>query len=197
MSDPAIDSEVQARIRRGSSQVAGLDDLIDRAAVIDMMARYALCLDTRDWVGYRQLFADVIALDFRLVNGNPPSVIDADTYVGSAQAGLGGLAATQHIITNHLVSFGPAAEGAREGARPSAADCVCNLQAQHYLPNAKGADSLKLGGRYTVHMVRISEDEPWHIDRLGLEVLWNEGNWHVFQLARDLAAARHAEPSAS
>jgi hypothetical protein len=81
------------------------------------------------------------------------------------------MAATQHMITNHVITL--------EGDH---ATCVAYVQARHHLPNEKGNSDQVTYGYYTNRLVRTVEG--WKIRGRKLTVRWNEGNMHIFELAR-------------
>ena len=74
--------------------------LIDRAEISDVQLRYATGLDSRDWPLFRSIFADEIETDFSSVFGGEPRKVSADRWTEAARRSVGGLAATQHMITN-------------------------------------------------------------------------------------------------
>jgi 3-phenylpropionate/cinnamic acid dioxygenase small subunit len=151
--------------------------LIDRAQISDVQLRYATAVDLRDWKLFRSCFTDEVEVDFTsLFGGSGPRAVSADRWTEAARRTVGGLQATQHMITNHVITI--------EG---DTATCVAYVQARHYLPNDKGDSLQTLGGYYTNHFVRTPEG--WKIRRCKLTVTWNEGNWHVFELARNRLAA--------
>lgn len=151
---------------------ARLQMLLDRAAISDVQLRYATGLDTRDWALFRSCFADEIETDFTSVFGGEPRKVSADRWAESARRVLSGLAATQHMITNHVITI--------EGDE---ALCVAYVQAQHYLPNDRGGSTQTMGGFYTNRFVRTPQG--WKIRACKLTLTWNTGNWHIFELARE------------
>jgi 3-phenylpropionate/cinnamic acid dioxygenase small subunit len=145
--------------------------LLDRAAISDVQLRYATGLDMRDWATFRSCFADEIEVDFTSVFGGSPRKVSADRWTEAARRTVGGLAATQHMITNHVITVDR-----------DEATCVAYVQAQHYLPNDKGDSTQTMGGYYTNRLVRTPHD--WRIRACKLTLTWTTGNWHIFELAR-------------
>ncbi|MXW25077.1 MAG: nuclear transport factor 2 family protein [Dehalococcoidia bacterium] len=158
-----------------------LRTLLDRQAISDTVLRYATGIDMRDWEAYRSCFTDEVEIDFTSWSGGEPSTMRGDDWTAGVRAGLSGLQATQHISTNHVITF---AEGGDE------ATCVSYMQAQHYLPNDEGDNTLTLGGYYTNTLVRT--EDGWRIRRCQLNVTWTTGNKHIFVLARERWAAMEA-----
>ena len=158
---------------------ARLKLLIDRAEISDVQLRYATGLDFRDWTTFRSCFADEIEVDFTSLFGGTPRTVSADRWTESARKTVSGLQATQHMITNHVITV--------DGDR---ALCVAYVQAQHYLPNDKGDSTQTMGGFYTNHFIRTPAG--WKIRACKLTLTWTTGNWHIFNLARDRLKARGA-----
>ena len=150
---------------------AKLTYLLDRLAISDVQLRYAMGADTRDWVLYRSCFTDEIDTDFTSVFGGQPRRGNADRFVEAARRFLTGLKATQHMITNHVITI--------EGDE---ATCVAYVQARHYLPNETGDADQTMFGYYTNRFVRTPDG--WKISACKLTVTWNSGNWGIFGLAR-------------
>ena len=81
-----------------------LQQLADRAGIIDTVLRAARAMDLQDWPGLRACLAATLDVDYSDLRGDPPSTIAADAYVAARITGLSGLK-TQHISTNHLVTI--------------------------------------------------------------------------------------------
>ena len=156
-----------------------LQTLLDRQAISDTVIRYATGIDMRDWEAYRSCFTDEVDIDFTSWGGGEPQTMRGDDWAAGVRAGLSGFSATQHISTNHVITL--------DGDE---ATCVSYMQAQHYLPNAEGDNTLTLGGYYTNNLVRT--DDGWRIRRCQLTVTWTTGNKHIFVLARERWAAMQA-----
>ena len=145
--------------------------LLDRLAISDVQLRYATGVDTRDWVLYRSCFTDEIDTDFTSIFGGEPRRVKADRWVASARQILTGLKATQHMITNHVITI-----------TGDEATCVAYVQARHHLPNQLGESDQTMFGYYTNRFVRTPDG--WKITACKLTVTWNSGNWAIFDLAR-------------
>jgi 3-phenylpropionate/cinnamic acid dioxygenase small subunit len=149
-----------------------LRTLIDRASISDVQLRYATGLDTRDWPLFRSCFTDEVETDFTSVFGGTPRKVAADRWVEVARRSVSGLAATQHMITNHVITI--------DGDN---ALCVAYVQARHYLPNDNGDSMQSMFGYYTNNFVRTPNG--WKIRTCKLTVTWNTGNWDIFRLASE------------
>ncbi|MGB6564416.1 MAG: nuclear transport factor 2 family protein [Candidatus Binataceae bacterium] len=145
--------------------------LLDRLAISDVQLRYATGADTRDWALYRSCFTDEIETDFTSVFGGQPRRGKADKFVEAARRFLTGLKATQHMITNHVITI-----------HGDEATCVAYVQARHHLPNETGDADQTMYGYYTNRVVRTADG--WRISACRLTVTWNSGNWGIFELAR-------------
>ena len=106
---------------------ARLQLLLDRAEISDVQLRYATGLDSRDWPLFRSCFTDEIETDFTSVFGGEPRKVSADRWTEAARRSLSGLKATQHMITNHVITVAG-----------DDATCIAYVQARHFLPNHCG-----------------------------------------------------------
>jgi hypothetical protein len=147
--------------------------LLDRMEISDVVTRYCVSADMRDWEGHRSVFADEVEFDHSSVDGTPRAEMKADEWMQRVRRIMSGLKATQHTSTNHVITF--------EGDQGNEATCISYLHALHYLPNEKGEDTMTMGGYYTNHLIRTPQG--WKIDKCKLTITWSEGNWHVFELA--------------
>jgi 3-phenylpropionate/cinnamic acid dioxygenase small subunit len=144
--------------------------LIDRAEISDVQLRYATGLDSRDWRLFRSCFTDEIETDFTSVFGGEARKVNADRWTEAARRSLSGLAATQHMITNHVITV--------DG---DAATCIAYVQARHFLPNDSGDSMQTMFGYYTNRFVRTPAG--WKIRACKLTLWWQTGNPQIFTLA--------------
>jgi len=145
--------------------------LLDRAAISDVQLRYATGVDMRDWPLFRSCFTDEIETESSSAVGSPPQRIKADEWVERVRRTLNGMEATQHMITNQVITL-----------NGDEATCVAYVQARHHLPNETGGSDQVMYGYYTNRFVRTTEG--WKIRARKLTVLWNEGNMEIFEVAR-------------
>jgi hypothetical protein len=120
--------------------------LIDRAEISDVQLRYATGLDSRDWPLFRSCFTDEIETDFSSVFGGEARKVSADRWTEAARRSLCGLAATQHMITNHVITI--------DGDQ---ATCIAYVQARHFLPNDSGDSMQTMFGYYTNRFVHTPD----------------------------------------
>lgn len=133
--------------------------LQDRVDIIDLMNRYALGVDRRDWALYRSCFEDT----FRIRAEGWPEVMAADAWVDIVRAGIHNYEATQHQMSNHSVDV--------DGDR---AHCIVYIRAVHHQPNAEGGPRWVLVGYYDLGLARHAAG--WQIADFNLTIQWNEGN---------------------
>ncbi|MFQ5697663.1 MAG: nuclear transport factor 2 family protein [Myxococcota bacterium] len=155
-----------------------LQALVDRAAISDVVVRYATGLDRRDWSAFRSVFTDEIEMDFESV-GIPAGRVSADAWVADARALFAGFDATQHQSSNHVFDL-----------RGDEAICISSMQAEHFV----GEERWTIGGYYTNELVRTAGG--WKIHGLILTVTWQRGNREVPRLARRRSRGRSAEDRA-
>ena len=158
-----------------------LQRLIDRAAISDVVIAYATGVDSRDWALYRSIFTDPCTFDFSSWNGRPAVSMPTEDWVAGVRGTLSGFDATQHISSNHVITFGSEPTGA-ERAR-----CVSYMQAQHFLAD-QPVTHCTLGGYYTNDLVRT--DNGWKIEHCQLTVTWSTGDRGLFDVARQRWSTR-------
>ncbi|MFN0146348.1 MAG: nuclear transport factor 2 family protein [Dehalococcoidia bacterium] len=143
--------------------------LADRAAISDVVHRYATGLDTRDWTLLRSIFTDEVDMDFTSVRMRAGRM-KADDWVESARVLFAGFDATQHLSANHVHDI-----------RGDEAICTSYMRAEHFVANLEGENSYTMGGYYTNRLVRTAGG--WKLCAVTLTVNWNRGNRDVLRLA--------------
>lgn len=136
--------------------------LTDRAAISDVVIRYARSLDEQDWEMCRACFCVDIEQDYSDFRGEPPSTIKADAFVALRREALTGLK-TQHLSTNHAVSV--------EG---DSAICISAMVIFRYRSDGTSHSEFDTHGYYTHALVRTPEG--WKINKVKQTVLWSKGN---------------------
>ncbi|MEU2120919.1 nuclear transport factor 2 family protein [Nocardia niwae] len=136
---------------------------MDRLDVIETCTRMAWYADLREWDKLADVFADTVTLDYTSLNGGDPAVLTPAQIAAAWQEALGGFAATQHLLGNHLVSI--------EGDR---AVCTASFQATHRRSAPFGASLWTLGGSYRFDLVRSADG--WRITAVVMTALWGDGN---------------------
>jgi hypothetical protein len=80
-----------------------LDELGDRLAIRELIDRYAMAVDGRDWELYRTVFTADATIDYADSGGMRA---DLETTVKWLDEALGVFAGLQHHMTNHVVEIG-------------------------------------------------------------------------------------------
>lgn len=167
--------ETESKVNATESAIRG---------VIDVSHRYAAGIDRRDWDLYRECFTDPCAFDFSSFSGRPASEMARDTWVDNVRRTNGSFDATQHQMSNQMVTF----------RDEDHATCITELRAQHWfkpatmdrLGHGGEVNFCELGGHYTNEIVR--GDGVWRIARCQLTVRWHTGSMAIFDLARAIGA---------
>ncbi len=132
----------------------------DRAAIVDAVTAIAAGADRGQWERVRAAFADEVRVDYTSLAGGEPATLGADALVASWRALLPGFDATQHLVTNHVVTL----------AGPDAAEAEADFQATHRI----GAALWTLGGRYAYALRR--EGGAWKVTALTMTASWESGD---------------------
>ena len=130
--------------------------LEDRFAISDVMASYALALDTKDYPLLRSLFAvDVevmMTFDSSSPDGGEIRLTGIEAWIEFVEKALDGTRASQHLLGNPAISF----NGEKAIVRT-------NLQATEYYKDANKPKTT-LWGVYETHMVK-DKDKKWKITK--------------------------------
>jgi 3-phenylpropionate/cinnamic acid dioxygenase small subunit len=128
--------------------------LADRLEITDLLNRYATAQDTRDWALLASCFTDDAKLDY-----DTSGTFDRADFVAHCEAGLAPMKATQHLVSNHVVTV--------DGDRAQSTSYVV---AQHVL----GDDvTFTLGGTY--HDLLVRTPEGWRIAGRRFVTSWSAG----------------------
>ena len=152
------------------------DSATERQAVHDVMHRYALAIDSKDWAGLAAVFDDRVRADFRSFGVKQVFEGSGADWADQIRSAIAGMDATQHLMANHLYSI------AGERARGTS-----YIQALHRCRNDWGGDSYTIGGHYDVEMVR--RRAGWRIAAYTLNVTWHQGDRHFLRAAMRKAKA--------
>jgi hypothetical protein len=158
---------------RGGTLQGGHPSADDRSAVLDVLARFAHGIDSRDWALYRSIFTDEVDVDYTSYRPGSRARMTADDWVDRARRLFPGLDATQHLLANAWVQ----SDGGAVRVRTS-------MRADHFLDGAR----FTLGGSY-VHLLTNGGD-TWRISAVTLTVTWTEGDRQLLALAAERAADR-------
>lgn len=151
-----------------------LDELIDRAAILDVITTYVGAMDRREWDLYRSTFLEEIDLDFTDWLTAPEPRMWADDWVALVRQTVSGFEFTQHMIANPIIR--------QEGGQ---ATVDAHMTAKHiYTPD----ETECLGGLYTYRLVR--GDDGWKLSSIRLDVKWDEGPRELFARAFERGSTR-------
>lgn len=128
--------------------------LVDRAAIQDLMTRYFLACDGRDWDAVTACFTDDAELDYGVFRGDRAHV------VGCISRGISFFLHTMHFGGNILVT----PDGDDEARCESYAVCY------HRMTSGDGFLDRVCALHYRDHVVR--RDGAWRIDRRQVTFVW-------------------------
>ena len=186
LSEQVLDAAARASDDGSVNEPRSTADAIDgptpeeRLEVIETCTRMAHHADRREWDRLVEIFADEVRLDYTSLQGGEPATVAREQLVDGWREALGGLAATQHLITNHLVEV--------DGER---AVCLADFQATHLYPNPHGDPSWTLGGRYRFELRRLGS--AWRLAALTMTAVWARGNQQIMSLAGGATTTRSEE----
>jgi hypothetical protein len=157
-----------ASVDLGSVHVEELGErlrrLEDRAAISETVVSYCLTVDRRDWAAFTRCFTDPVLTGYR--EGRPTGSTSRADLVALVSEALDGFTLTQHLSTNHVISF---AEDDPDGAV-----CTSAMYAQHLLEGSPNGDYYLLRALYTNYLRRTADG--WRIEGIDTERRWEEGN---------------------
>ncbi|MGH3167539.1 MAG: nuclear transport factor 2 family protein [Trebonia sp.] len=148
-------TDLESRIRR----------LEDRAEISELVIKYAVGVDRRDWKMFAGCFTDPAYTDFSEL-GSAAGSSPRGELVDRIASVLDGYTVTQHLSPNHLIEF--------DDADPDRAVCSSYMYAQHVRQGPAGGEFYLLRGWYANHVVRTPGG--WRIERLIQHVGWQEGS---------------------
>lgn len=143
---------------------------IDKAQIVELVCRFGVAIDQRNWEQFHALFADSVEFDYSSI-GDVASVLSPDEIVENAKGLFKGFQATQHVITNHQTEVSD-----------DTATCLSYIRAMHILPNDEGEPWFEIGGYYNSNLMRV--DAAWKIKSWKFSVYWSRGNDRLFELGK-------------
>jgi SnoaL-like domain len=154
-----------------------LQELLDRAAITDVVNRYATGLDRRDWPLLRSIFTDEIDMEYTSV-GLKPGRYSADKWVRSSEVLFAGFGATQHTLSNHAITL-----------HGDHAEAVVYMRAEHFIEDLVPAENRwTIGGYYVASLSRVTAG--WKIHAMELRVTWQTGNRQLSNVAIERGRAK-------
>jgi hypothetical protein len=142
----------------------------DRLAIIELIGRLALAIDSKEWDAMGQLFTETVYHDRTSLTGGEPYTAPVAQFVDGWRQTLQHMDAIHHQITNHVITF--------DGDQAS---CAANMQGTHVLANASGGPMWTVGGRHDYQLTRTPGG--WRIAGLTFTLQWATGNMNVLTLA--------------
>lgn len=141
-----------------------LQMLEDRVAIAEVMQRYGMSIDTRDWAALRSCFADEMQIDLSGSQFGDGKLLpmSGDRWLDEIKRIVSRFAVTQHMISPYQIEI--------DGDR---AVCLAYLQARHLPPDCEDEKSVwGLGGYYANTMTRTAAG--WKIKIWKLTNTWQE-----------------------
>jgi hypothetical protein len=132
-----------------------VNELVDRAELIELMSRYADIADLKEFTKLPGLvFTDPLTLDFSSVADIPPMTVPLSDYLETLRGAFAPYTATHHAITGHVVDI--------DG---DSAKIHAHVRAEHWLPG-DGPDRWLVVGFYDNEAVRTADG--WRLNRVKL-----------------------------
>jgi SnoaL-like protein len=156
--------ESAAMEARAMTDQEKLQVLFDRAEISEVVHRYAIGIDSRDWKLFRSIFTDEIEVWLGFATDAKPELRrrNADKFTEQAARVITQFAVTQHFLTDYHIEV-----------NRNDAVCVCYMQARHFNPDGKGGQTVwDIGGYYTYHLTRSASG--WKIPKYTLTLTWEE-----------------------
>lgn len=139
-----------------------IETVIDRSEIIDVLVRYAVACDSRNW----NLFKDIFTPDVETDYGDPYKYSTRDELVNMVKSMLGGCGPTQHMISNFRIEM--------EG---SGATSICSVRAFHAGIREAEGKTFEMWGEYQDRLVRT--ENGWRIKARKLVSTWIQGSYEV------------------
>ncbi|GAA3229304.1 nuclear transport factor 2 family protein [Actinocorallia longicatena] len=135
-------------------------ELSDRLEIAELLARYALAVDTGDWELFSTLFTEDATLDYASAGGVTGTTAEARAWLSAT---LAGWPARQHLIASTVIRI----DGDEAEVRASFTDTLAPSGAmlKHDAPGF-----VKGGGWYHHRLIRT--DGGWRSRGVVLEQIW-------------------------
>ena len=124
--------------------------LLDRADIAEVIHRYPVSIDGRDWKLFRSIFTDEIQVYLGPpIQDSKMRTVSADKFTEQVTQVISSFDITQHFLTDYHVEV-----------KGNDAVCVSYMQARHF---KQGQATWDMGGYYTYHLVRLADG--WKIPK--------------------------------
>lgn len=137
-----------------------IQELADRAQIVDAVIAYATAVDTRDWARLGALFTDDACWEYA---ASGERLCGPDVIVARISASIERFDATHHLNGNHVTAL--TGDEARH---------TCYYQAQHVRLGLPGGEKFLAGGRYEDRLRRTAGG--WQFTSRRIISVWAEGN---------------------
>lgn len=137
-----------------------LEELADRAAIVDAVIAYATAVDSRDWERLGTLFTDDACWEY---SGSGERLRGPDAIVARISTSVERFDATHHLNGNHVAAV-----------RGDEAEHMCYYQAQHVRLGLPDGEKFLGGGRYDDRLRRTPDG--WRFTHRRITSVWTEGN---------------------
>ncbi len=141
-----------------------IDTIIDRHEIIDLLNRYAVACDTRDW----DLFKEIFTTDAETDYGGDYKFVNRQSFVNMVRSMLGGCGPTQHLLGNFRINM-----------EKDRANSICSVRAFHAGTGDAEGKTFEMWGEYRDKIRRTKAG--WRIVRRELAVTWVEGSAEVLK----------------
>ena len=137
-----------------------LQELADRAAIVDAVIAYATAVDTRDWETLSALFTDDACWEYSAAGER---LRGPDAIVARISTSVERFDATHHLNGNHVAAV-----------HDDEAQHTCYYQAQHVRLGLPDGEKFLGGGRYDDRLRRTPDG--WRFTHRKITSVWSEGN---------------------
>lgn len=135
--------------------------LIDRMEIGELVHRYPVSIDSRNWTLFESIFTERIKVCLGPASREPVyRDITAAAFTSDVTRIISQFAVTQHFLTDYHVEM--------DGGR---ALCSCYMQARHFNSDGAGGQAIwDMGGYYDYNLIKTAAG--WKIDQYKLAITW-------------------------
>ena len=144
-----------------------LQEISDRIDIQELLVRYSIAIDSKQFADLEPLFADDAECDYGSL-GSPKGPTAIATLIKNTLAGLD---QTQHLVGSSVIVV--------DG---DVADVRTYLISQHIRASTPGVNHYFIGGEYVDTVVRTPDG--WKFRTRRLDRMWSEGNREVIVRTR-------------
>ncbi|MCZ8021143.1 MAG: nuclear transport factor 2 family protein [Cyclobacteriaceae bacterium] len=145
--------------------------LKDKGQIEETCKRLVWAIDRHDWKLALEQFRKEVTLDYTELFGGVEEKLLAETVIERWSSFLPRLKATQHTLSNFLIS-----------EIDGDALCYSYVDGFHYLPNDKGENYWNVKGFYTQQLKK--QNGKWVIHYMKLTPIYQSGNLQLLTIAQ-------------